>query len=186
MNKTDVRKVAAELGLPVADKPESQEICFVPDNNHAAYIRKRGSTGPGQIVDKSGQHIGHHQGLEQYTPGQRRGLDLGGGTSPRYVISLDKNENRITVGSKADAYAKSIELRNVHWVSSTPPAKSSAVEVRTRYRMPVEPAIISDVAGKTTVSFLNQAWAPAPGQAAVLYTGEEVLGGGTIDKVVRR
>mgnify|MGYP001208278851 CR=1 FL=1 len=186
MKKMEVRKVAAELGLPVADKPESQEICFVPDNNHAAYVRKHGSTGSGQIVDMNGQHIGDHHGLEQYTPGQRRGLDLGGGTSPRYVISLDKNENRITVGSKTDAYAKSIELRNVHWVSSNPPTKSRAVEVRTRYRMPVEPAIISDVAGKTTVSFLNKAWAPAPGQAAVFYTGEEVLGGGTIDKVIHQ
>ncbi len=186
MEKTEVRKVAAELGLPVADKAESQEICFVPENNHADYIRKHGSTGSGEIVDMSGQTIGKHHGLEQYTPGQRRGLDLGGGSSPRYVISLDKNENRITVGSKNDAYAKSIELRNVHWVSSIAPTKSSPVEVRTRYRMPVEQGILSDVAGKTIVSFINQAWAPAPGQAAVLYTGAEVLGGGTIDKVVRQ
>ena len=185
MAKSVVREVAGELGLPVADKPESQEICFVPDNNHAAYVRKRGSTGSGHIVDTRGQHLGNHHGLEQYTPGQRRGLNLGGGTSKRYVISLDKNENTVTVGSKTEAYAKSVELRNMHWVSNIPPPESRVVEVRTRYRMPVEPAVINHKSGKTTVTFLNKAWAPAPGQAAVLYTGEEVLGGGTIDKVVR-
>ncbi len=185
LTKPQVRKIAVELGLPVADKAESQEICFVPNDNHTEYVRRYGSTGPGPIQDSEGRKVGTHSGLEQYTPGQRRGLQLGGGKDRRYVLELDSAENTITVGSREQGFVKSIEIREVHWVSGSPPNTSQPVGVRTRYHMPLEQATLEQAKKSITIHFLNPTWAPARGQAAVLYAGDSVLGGGTITAVHR-
>ena len=184
--KPQVRKIALEFGLPVADKAESQEICFVPNNNHTEYVRRYGSTGPGTIRDLRGRTVGFHSGLEQYTPGQRRGLQLGGGKERRYVVSLDPAANSVTVGTRQEAYVRSIDLRDLNWVSGKPPQRPQTIGVRTRYHMPLEEATLEPRKDGITICFLTPTWAPARGQAAVLYTGDSVLGGGTITKVHRR
>ena len=186
LTKPQVRKIAMEFGLPVANKAESQEICFVPNNNHTEYVRKYGSTGPGTIQDTEGHRVGYHSGLEQYTPGQRRGLQLGGGEERRYVLSLDPATNSVTVGTRQEGYVKSIKLRDLHWVSGRPPQKAQLVSVRTRYHMPLEEATLAPQKDGITIRFVTPTWSPAPGQAAVLYAGDSVLGGGTIATVHRR
>jgi tRNA-specific 2-thiouridylase len=186
LEKRTVRQLAAEFGLPVALKADSQEICFVPDNDHAGHVRNHGTTGAGEIVDTSGEVVGRHAGLEAFTPGQRRGLNLGGGAARRYVVNLDPEANRVTVGTHADATARTISVKDVNWVSSTPPSVPCRVGVRTRYRMPLADATLVISATDVTVEFHEPTWAPAPGQSAVFYAGDEVLGGGTIAAVTAR
>ena len=186
LTKAEVRQLAADFGLPVALKADSQEICFVPDNDHAGYVRTHGTTGAGKIVDTEGQVVGRHDGLEAFTPGQRRGLDLGGGSFRRYVVDLDPVANLVTVGTHAEATARQIDVENVHWVASAPPSAPCRVGVRTRYRMPLADATLVITSGGVTVDFHEPAWAPAPGQSAVFYDGDEVLGGGTIAAVTAR
>lgn len=186
LTKAQVRRLAADFGLPVALKADSQEICFVPDNDHAGYIRAHGTTGAGEIVNTAGQVVGRHDGLEVFTPGQRRGLNLGGGASRRYVVALDPAANRVTVGSRSQATARQIAIHDAHWVAGTPPAAPCPVGVRTRYRMPLADATLVIAASGITLEFHQPTWAPAPGQSAVLYAGDEVLGGGTIAAVTAR
>ena len=186
LSKTQVRQLAADFGLPVALKADSQEICFVPDNDHAGYVRAHGSTGAGDIVDTEGQVIGRHNGLEAFTPGQRRGLNLGGGSSRRYVVDLDPAGNRVTVGTQAQSTARQIKVHDVNWIASAPPSGTGRVGVRTRYRMPLAEATLVIAANGVTVEFHDPTWAPAPGQSAVFYDGDEVLGGGTIASVTAR
>ncbi len=186
LSKPEVRRLATDVGLPVALKADSQEICFVPDNDHAGYVRNHGTTGPGEIVDASGTVLGRHHGLEAFTPGQRRGLNLGGGASRRYVVDLDAGANRVTIGAQAEAAARQINVDNVNWVASAPPPAPCRVGVRTRYRMPLADATIVIASSGVTVEFHEPTWAPAPGQSAVFYDGEEVLGGGTIAAVTAR
>lgn len=186
LTKRDVRRLAAHFGLPVALKADSQEICFVPDNDHAGYVRDHGTTGAGEIVDTEGLVIGRHDGLEAFTPGQRRGLNLGGGSARRYVVELDPVANRVIVGSRDESGARQIEVRNVHWVADAPPAAPRRIGVRTRYRMPLEDATLVIAPGGVTLEFGEPTWAPAPGQSAVFYDGDEVLGGGTIAAVTAR
>ena len=186
LTKPEVRRLAADFGLPVALKADSQEICFVPDNDHAVYVRGHGSTGAGDIVDTAGHVLGRHDGLEAFTPGQRRGLNLGGGSARRYVVELDPIANRVIVGSRDESGARQIEVRAVHWVAGAPPSAPRRVGVRTRYRMPLEDATLVMTSRGVTLEFGEPTWAPAPGQSAVFYAGDEVLGGGTIAAVTAR
>ena len=180
--KRDVRRIAAEFGLPVADKPDSQEICFVPDGDYAAVVRRQGSSGEGPIVEADGRVVGRHDGIETVTIGQRRGLDLGGGAARRYVTAIDAERNTLVVGPRDAAFVDTISVRDVRWttgLASTPPARA---EVQTRshaaaLRARLEPLSASAV----SVVFDEPAWAPAAGQAAVFYRDDEVLGGGVID-----
>ncbi|MDE2991597.1 MAG: tRNA 2-thiouridine(34) synthase MnmA [Chloroflexota bacterium] len=181
--KPDVRRMAAEFDLPVAAKPDSQEICFVPDGDYAAVVRREGTSGEGPIVELDGREVGRHGGIETATIGQRRGLALGGGAGRRYVTAIDVERNALVVGPRAAAMVDSIAVRDVRWIkgpAGTPPARA---DVQTRSHARASPARLDPQSpSQMIVRFDEPAWAPAPGQAAVFYRGDEVLGGGVIER----
>ena len=185
--KSDVRKMAKDLDLPAAERPESQEICFVEEKSYIAFIERLSSvrTEPGPIVDPNGKMIGTHKGVYGYTIGQRKGLGI---SSPRplYVVDTDIRKNTVYVGPR-DA-AKKIELfaDEVNWIA--PPSKTLffRASVKVRSTMKEEPATIFPDASFESgrVVFDEPQWAPAPGQSAVFYEGDAVIGGGVIRKPV--
>ena len=183
LEKEAVRGRARELGLPTADKPESQEICFVPDGDYAAAverIRPDALPGDGEIVDREGRVLGQHPGIHRFTVGQRRGLGLAF-DGPRYVESIDAARNRVVVGAVGDLDANGANLERVSWVSGEPPAEARRASVRVRYGHSGAPAWIEPRPPRAAVVHFEQpVRAVAPGQAAVFYDGDVVLGGGWI------
>jgi len=187
LSKTEVRDIAHELRVPVADKPESQEICFVPTGNYVkfieGYLKEQGSAlpeEPGDIVTTSGDILGRHAGLHQYTVGQRKGLGIST-AHPMYVVSLDRAQNRLVVGEDRELRSATCEVRNVNWIPYALPEGPVQAEVRIRNRH--EPAAAEVVALDATtarVTFHEPQRAITPGQAAVFYSGDQVLGGGWI------
>jgi tRNA-uridine 2-sulfurtransferase len=187
MTKEEVREAARRLAVPVAEKPESQEICFVPSGSYVkfieSYLEEQGSAMPreqGEIVSESGDVLGRHNGLHNYTVGQRRGLGFASGR-PLYVLALDRSTNRLIVGEDADLRATVCEVRDVNWISCELPAQPVAASVRIRNRHAPAPAeIIATGARTARVTFDEPQRAITPGQAAVFYSGDVVLGGGWI------
>ncbi len=183
MTKKRVREKAASMGLRVAEKPESQEICFVPDGDYAAFVASRcGASGPGEMLDTRGNVIGEHKGIECYTIGQRRGLGpaLAG---PKYVVRLEPRRNAIVVGEESDLYSSTMAAESVTWTAPQPPVLPLEVRAKVRYNMEESPATVSEApGGKLLVRFAEPERAITPGQAVVFYSGEEVLGGGTIER----
>jgi len=187
LSKVEVRDIAHELQVPVADKPESQEICFVPTGNYVkfieGYLKEQGSAlpeVPGDIVTTSGDILGRHAGLHQYTVGQRKGLGIST-AHPMYVVSLDRAQNRLVVGEDRELRSATCEVRNVNWIPYVLPEDPVQAEVRIRNRH--EPAAAEVVALDATtarVTFHEPQRAITPGQAAVFYSGDQVLGGGWI------
>ncbi|MGA8365970.1 MAG: aminomethyltransferase beta-barrel domain-containing protein, partial [Candidatus Acidiferrales bacterium] len=173
--------------VPVAEKPESQEICFIPASSYVpfieGYLQEQGSEPPGEpgeIVTTSGEVIGRHSGLHRYTVGQRRGLGLSAG-HPLYVSTLDRATNRLVVGEDAELRSTVCEVRDVNWIPFAVPENPVEATVRVRNRH--EPAAAQIVPlGPTTarITFREPQRAITPGQAAVFYSGERVLGGGWI------
>ncbi|MEW6299475.1 MAG: tRNA 2-thiouridine(34) synthase MnmA [Thermodesulfobacteriota bacterium] len=185
LTKAAVRAKAAALGLRVAEKPESQDICFVPGGDYARFIEQRlphDRLRAGEIVDHDGRVLGTHAGIHRFTVGQRRGLGVGGSTEPRYVTHIDPQTGRVTVGNKTQLMARGLIAREVNWVEGQPGGEC-AVTVKTRYRQPAIPArVVPRPAGRVEVWFQHSSPAVTPGQAAVLYDGERVLGGGWIER----
>jgi tRNA-specific 2-thiouridylase len=183
LEKEDVRDRARELGLPTADKPESQEICFVPDGDYAAAverIRPDALPGDGEIVNRDGRVLGQHPGIHRFTVGQRRGLGLAS-EQPLYVESIDAARNRVVVGAAGDLEVSGATLERVSWVSGEPPDRTTRASVRVRYRHPGAPALIEARPRRAAVVHFDEpVRAVAPGQAAVFYDGDVVLGGGWI------
>jgi tRNA-specific 2-thiouridylase len=195
MTKQEVRNIARRLAVPVAEKPESQEICFVPSGSYVrfieSYLREQGAAPngasealtlgePGDIVSTSGEVLGRHNGLHNYTVGQRRGLGLAEG-HPVYVVALDRAANRLVVGEDRELRSSVCELRNVNWIPFEAPAAPIAARVRIRNRHEPADAEISPLSETTArISFREPQRAITPGQAAVFYSGEQVLGGGWI------
>ena len=182
-SKSETRDLARRYGLHVADKPDSFEICFVTSDNYREFLEswQPGIARSGPICYKDGQVLGEHGGIVNYTVGQRRGLGL---TWPRplYVIALDPEANTVFVGEEADLYAHALQAIDVHWVADTPPRGPMRVSVRTRYRMAeVEATVEPTENGEAKVVFAQPIRAVAPGQAAVFYQDDEVIGGGRID-----
>ena len=188
-SKAETRALAARYGLPVADKPDSQDICFVPDGNYAAVIEKLrpGAADPGEIVDMAGRVLGHHGGIIHYTVGQRRGLGIGGLGDPLYVVRLDPATRRVIVGPKEALSTRTIPLKDVNWLGDAPFASRAEwpVEVKVRSTRPPCPAILrpQGPAG-AEVELLSPEEGVSPGQACVFYAAGDsrVLGGGWIWK----
>jgi tRNA-uridine 2-sulfurtransferase len=187
LTKAEVRDIARRLAVPVAEKPESQEICFVPTGNYVrfieGYLEEQGSKLPedsGEIVSTSGEVIGRHKGLHHYTVGQRRGLGVFTG-HPLYVVELDRARNRLIVGGDGELRRTICEVRDVNWIPFAAP--DGPVEAQVRIRNRHEPAgakIIALDATSARIEFRSPQRAITPGQAAVFYSGEQVLGGGWI------
>jgi tRNA-specific 2-thiouridylase len=186
--KAEVRALARELGLPVAQKGESQEICFVPNGDYAAFIeayfREQGLEPPrakGEIVTREGAVLGEHAGVHRFTVGQRKGLGLAAG-EPLYVIATEPASQRVVVGRANELLRRRLEARQVNWVSISGLATPRRAEVRIRHKHVAAPATLYPTAEPTRVEvvFDEPQRAVTPGQAAVFYEGEVVLGGGWI------
>ncbi len=179
-----MREVARGLGLATADKPESQEICFVPGGDYRDALRERAgwSPAPGPIVDLDGERVGEHGGSAGFTVGQRQGLGVALG-APRYVSRIDPLTNTITLGRREDLETRTVELERATFVAGAAPGRTFRASVRIRHRATPIPATVRVRAGRRlTVTTDEPVWAAAPGQAAVLYDGDEVLGGGRIGR----
>lgn len=180
--KKEVRILAREFDLPVADKPGSQEICFLPGNNYREFLRERHiKNKPGFIVDTQGNVLGKHEGVAFYTIGQREGLGIAMGY-PIYVIKIDPFRNRIVVGKKEEAYRSACALKEPHFILK-PRKKKIVANVKIRYNHKEAPAEIILRGRKMNVRFKKPQFAVTPGQSAVFYNRDIVLGGGIIDKV---
>lgn len=191
MRKSDVRDVAAQKGLRVAAKPDSQELCFLPEGDYRELLRARHpeTIRPGIIRDRTGQILGTHEGIPLYTIGQRRGLKIGG-DGPYYVVALEPGRNEIVVGREEDLQADTLVAGRVNFIPFDTLAGERPVLATIRYRHPPAEASISPMAGgRVLVQFARPLRAITPGQAVVFYDREDpdlVLGGGTIQEVPRR
>ena len=180
--KQEIRELAETAGFVNADKPDSEDICFVPDGDYAAMIeRHMGKQFPeGDFVDLQGNVIGRHRGIIHYTIGQRKHLGQTFGR-PMYVCGIDAEANRVVLGEAEDVYVSHAKAGEFNWISGSPPAGEIRCRVRTRYHQPEKWARVrTDRAGFVRIDFEEPQRAVTPGQAAVLYDGDIVLGGGTI------
>jgi len=180
LTKDEVRGIARQAGLPTAEKAESQEICFVGDGDYAALVEARGGKLPaGDIRDREGRVLGRHEGIHRFTVGQRRGLGVAA-AQPLYVTALDAASNSVVVGASEDLLCRAFSAERVSWVGAAPRAALRAA-VKVRYRHPeVACELVPGEGGALRVNLATPVRAVAPGQAAVFYDGDEVLGGGWI------
>lgn len=180
--KEETRKFAEEMGLVVAHKPDSQEICFIEDDDYAKFIREREPSlaQSGDIVDSRGRVIGKHEGVIHYTIGQRRGLGVASPT-PLYVTRIDAERNLIQVGRREELLSSVCHASPVNWIVGEPPATPRAVTCKIRYQARLVPATLTHAADDSLrLTFAEPQSAVTPGQSVVIYDGDEVLGGGTI------
>lgn len=189
-SKAETRALAAEFGLPVADKPDSQDICFVPNGNYAAIIEKLrpGAAEPGEIVHLDGTVMGEHPGVIHYTIGQRRGLGIGGREDPLFVVKLDADAKRVIVGPREALATRHVPIKEINWIGGATfaeaPAEGWETLVKVRSTRPPIPARIRPEGDKAMVELMSAEQGVAPGQACVFYSpeGDRVLGGGWIER----
>jgi tRNA-specific 2-thiouridylase len=181
--KAEVRELARKFDLPVAEKPGSQEICFLPDNDYRKFLKRQAGSKvkPGPIVDKEGRVLGQHQGIAFYTIGQREGLGIAW-KHPLYITKIDPKNNTITVGAKDEVLRKEFLVRDAHFAVSRPKKKVAAL-VKIRYNHREARAVLLPAKEKIKVRFSQPQFAITPGQSAVFYDKNIVLGGGVIDTV---
>ena len=182
MPKAAVREIARELELVVADKPDSQDICFVPDGDYARVVEKvrpEAAQG-GEIVDRDGRVLGAHRGLIHFTVGQRRGLEIGGQPEPLYVLRLEPEQRRVVVGPKQALAVRAARLSGMNWLGE----EQSATTLRSRSARWPGRRRRASIRRSAMVRFDSPEYGVAPGQAAVLYEGTRVLGGGWIEETV--
>ena len=182
LEKTQVRELAEEAGLVNSNKPDSQDICFVPDGDYAAFIRRFTGcdTLCGKFVDMDGNVLGEHKGIINYTIGQRKGLGIALG-HPAYVVKKDTEANTVTIGNEADLYTKSLIADDFNLISVEKLEEPMGVTAKTRYSQKEQPAVVSYIGnGEYRVEFDEPQRAVTSGQAVVLYDGDVVVGGGTI------
>jgi tRNA-specific 2-thiouridylase len=189
-SKAETRAMAAEFGLTIADKPDSQDICFVPSGNYAAVIEKLrpGAAEPGEIIDLDGRVLGAHHGVIHYTIGQRKGLGIGGG-EPLFVVRLDAETRRVVVGPRVALATRAVPVSGINWIGdgdfAAAPEGGWEADVKVRSTRPPAPARIHPRGGgRAEVELLNPEEGVAPGQACVFYAaqGSRVLGGGWIGR----
>lgn len=186
LRKTDVRTIADTNGFINASKPDSQDICFVPDGDYATFLQKQtGSTYPkGNFVDKAGNILGEHKGIICYTIGQRKGLGIAFG-KPMYVAAVRSCDNTVVLGEDCELYSSSLIANDFNWISGTAPNTPISCKAKIRYRQKEQPAKASLLAdGRVKIEFIAPQRAITPGQAVVLYDDDIVLGGGTIETVL--
>ena len=189
--KPEVRDIARSRGLAVADKADSQEICFVPDGDYAAFVERHYAEVCGEepqaeafpsgpIVDTAGVELGTHRGIHRFTVGQRRGLGVAA-AKPLYVVALEPEANRVVVGERGELLGRSCRAVGVSWIAGRPPVGPVRAAVKIRSRHPEAPAAVEPLEdGSVRIVFDAEQLAITPGQAAVFYDGETVLGGGWI------
>lgn len=181
MRKSQTRRIAEENGFINAGKPDSQDICFVPDGDYASVIEN--STGrkpaPGKFVDIQGNILGEHRGIIHYTVGQRRGIGISF-SEPLYVCGISAESNTVVLGTKEELYRKEFDAEDFRWTSGEPDGNELRCKVKTRYRQPEQWAAVTWKDRRAHIVFDEPQRAVTPGQAAVLYDGDVVLGGGTI------
>lgn len=183
--KEETRLLAREFGLRVAHKQESQEICFIPDDDYVSFLREqaREAIKPGPIITLEGKQIGEHQGLALYTVGQRKGLGIAAG-EPLYVVRLDTERNALVVGPDEAVWGEQLQVRDVNWIAFDHPPDKLRAKVKIRYRHKEQDAVIRPTSETAVdVRFDEPQRAITPGQAAVFYDGDTVIGGGTISTV---
>lgn len=187
MAKDETRRLAEELGLAVASKPESQEICFVDGRDYPGFLRREAPelATPGPILDTRGKEIGEHQGIAFYTVGQRKRLGIAVG-EPLYVVEIDLSRNAVIVGKNEDLYASTLTATNWNSISVGKVADEFAVTAKVRYNMKDSAGGLTALGdGRVQMTFDRPQRAICPGQALVCYDGEDVVGGGTIERVIR-
>jgi tRNA-specific 2-thiouridylase len=183
LTKTETRKLAKDFGFLVANKAESQEICFIPDNDYRRFLREKvpGAIQPGEYVSTSGEILGTHKGFACYTIGQRRGLGIALG-QPMFVSAVDPVSNQVTLGPETDIFSTLLTAREVNWLAGPPPTGPIGTMAKIRYSAPESPAQIIPLPGnRIEVLFRQKQRAITPGQSVVLYAGNEVLAGGIIE-----
>jgi len=183
MSKPQIREIARSLGLKVADKIDSQEICFVPGNDYKAFLRSHLGENEfhrGEIYDADGNFVAEHNGIELFTIGQRKGLP-GGSLRPRYVVDVDPETNRVTVGDAPDLVCDEFEIDRTNWIERDLPSEDVDLTVKIRYSHPGTPATVTPLENnRARIRLREPQRAVTPGQAAVIYDGDVVIGGGWI------
>jgi tRNA-specific 2-thiouridylase len=183
--KVEIRRLAERFGLPVASKQESQEICFVPDQNYRRFIEeyRPGSTKPGKIVDLEGKVLGEHGGITNFTIGQRKGLGIAAGV-PLFVIAIDPERNEVVVGPGEAVFTERLIARRLNWIAFDRPDRELTAEAKIRYTAKPAPARIKPKGERAEVIFDQPQRAVTPGQAVVFYQEDLVLGGGIIERAI--
>jgi tRNA-specific 2-thiouridylase len=182
MTKDEVKKFAAEMGIPAVTRHESQEICFIPDNDHVRFIEsyRPESSRPGPIRDEGGKTLGQHQGIATYTVGQRKGLGIAA-AEPLYVIDIEPGQNTVIAGTREQTYGRELIAGGLNWIAISPPDRPMKTKAKIRYRHAEVEATVTPRDDYTVhVRFSEPQMAITPGQAIVFYDGEKVAGGGTI------
>ncbi len=184
LTKIEVRAKAEKLGLPVAQRPDSQEICFIPDNNYVRFLKERipGAFQSGPIIKEDGQVLGKHDGIIHFTVGQRRGMGIAA-PHPLYVLDINPQKNRIVVGPNESLYKRHLRVSSLNWISKAEVTGPLSVKARIRYKHREEKAKLEVLeSGELRVQFDKPQRAITPGQAVVFYDSEVVVGGGIIEQ----
>jgi tRNA-uridine 2-sulfurtransferase len=185
--KVETRRIAAELGLHTAEKPDSQDLCLIEHHGSMqTFLDKYLAPKPGDIVDAEGRILGQHTGIHHYTIGQRKGLGIAA-ANPLYVVGFDRGKNHVIVADRSDAHWPDCTVQRINWVSIAAPAEPMPVSVQIRYRSEAVGATLvplEDGAGRVKLVFDEPQFGVTPGQAAVWYDGDRVLGGGLIEAAV--
>ena len=184
--KSEVKNLATEAGMGGYYRPESQEICFISARDYRDFLEKQlgpDLPGPGPVLDLQDRQLGKHEGIHRYTIGQRRGIGIPA-SAPYYVIALEPDSNIVRVGRKSDLRRKALLVKNANWLAMSPPSSKfeALVQVRSRHRE--APALVETEGEECVLTFLEPQEAITPGQSAVFYRDEEVLGGGIIERVL--